>query len=191
MPPELIRVQPAPGLRRDFAMWAVAQVPKVRTVSQSEFAVPAREFTNMPERLLIGAIVDGHRYVSPDEEQAGDSGGAELLGVGLPEREGIPGEPLPPVPDEAYRPDSTPLPPPDFAPLEDAPTYEAGEVVLVGEDGPETYVPLGDPLSEGPADIAGDTAGDAGPFACGICPRDDFKSARGRDTHRRQAHRED
>ncbi|MFB7114835.1 hypothetical protein [Streptomyces sp. NPDC056291] len=166
MPPELIRVQPAPGLRRDFAMWAVAQNPKVRTVSQSEFAVPAREFTNMPERLLIGAIVDGHRYVSPDEDQAsepaGDSGGAELLGVGLPEREGIPGEPLPL---------------PDFAPLEDAPTFEAGEVALVGEDGPETYVPLGD------------TAGDTG-FACDLCPRDDFKTARGRDTHRRQAHPE-
>ncbi|MFF4146875.1 hypothetical protein ACFY0A_37370 [Streptomyces sp. NPDC001698] len=182
MPLELIRVQPAPGLRRDFAAWAIAQDPKLRTVSQSEFAVPARQFTDMPERLLIGAIVDGHRYVSPDEDQAaepaGDSGGAELLGVGLPEREGIPGEPLPPVPDEAYGPDSQPLPPPDFAPLEDAPTYEAGEVALVGEDGPETYVPLGD------------TAGDAETFACGLCPRDDFKTARGRDTHRRQAHPE-
>ncbi|MFJ3249068.1 hypothetical protein [Streptomyces sp. NPDC086782] len=171
MPPELIRVQPAPGLRRDFAVWAVAQNPKVRTVSQAVFAVPAPEFTDMPERLLIGALVDGHRYVSPDEA-------AELPGAGLPEREGIPGEPLPPVPDEAYRPDSTPLPPPDFAPLEDAPTFEAGEVALVGEDGPETYVPLGD------------TAGDTGPFACDRCDRDDFKTARGRDTHRRQAHPE-
>ncbi|MER6975702.1 hypothetical protein [Streptomyces carpinensis] len=168
MPPELIRVQPATALRRDFAVWAVAQRPKVRTVSQSVFAVPADQFVKMPERLLIGSVVDGHRYISPDEDQAqpaADTAAAELLGVGLPEVEGIPGEPLPEVPAEAYGPDSTPLPPPEFAPLEDAPAEDDDS------DGSDS----------------GDETGDG--FTCDVCSRP-FKSERGRDTHRRQAHPE-
>ncbi|MGC5413069.1 hypothetical protein ACPXCX_56840, partial [Streptomyces sp. DT225] len=57
-------------------------------------------FAGMPEAVLIGATVDGHRYVSPeeDQEQAG-----ELLGVATaaaftetPAAE--PGEPLPKEP---------------------------------------------------------------------------------------------
>lgn len=172
MPTELIRVQPATALRRDFAAWAVAQAPKVRTVSQSVFAVPSRQFTEMPERLLIGSVVDGHRYISPDEEEqqpAGHSGGAELLGVGLTEREAPPGQPLPEVPAEAYGPDSTPLPPPEYAPLDDAPADESSDPSDPGDDN-------------------GDQE-DGDGFTCDVCRRP-FRSERGRDTHRRQAHPE-
>ncbi|MGJ3558859.1 hypothetical protein ACR6C2_07720 [Streptomyces sp. INA 01156] len=127
----------------------------MRTASPQAFAAPHPLFTGMPEPLLIGATVDGHRYVSPDEDQepTEPADGPELLGVDLPEREGIPGQPLPEVPDEAYPPDAKPLPPPDFAPLEDAPADDDG-------------------------------------ITCDVCSRP-FKSERGRDTHRRQAHPED
>jgi hypothetical protein len=67
---EFIRVQPTRDNRRDFAGWACAQTPKVRTCSASEFAVPHHLFTDVPEPLLIGALVDDHRYVSPDEDAA-------------------------------------------------------------------------------------------------------------------------
>lgn len=170
MPPELIRVQPSTALRRDFAVWAVAQRPKVRTVSQSEFAVPAEQFVKMPERLLIESIVDGHRYISPDEDQAqpaADTAAADLLGVGLPERVGIPGQPLPPIPDEAYPPGAKPLPPPDFAPLEDASAADDSDAN--GRDD--------DTASEG----------DVGLTCCGRT----FKNERGLAAHRRQAHLED
>ncbi|MGW6460400.1 hypothetical protein ACWF94_31510 [Streptomyces sp. NPDC055078] len=109
----MIQVQPTKERRVDFARWAVAQTPKIRTVGPSLFAVPHGLFADMPEPLLIGARVNGHRYVSPDEDQ-----GSELLGVATPEGfspelTGVPGEPLPEVPPEAYGPDSTPLPAPD------------------------------------------------------------------------------
>ncbi|MGW2074262.1 hypothetical protein ACWCPK_38500 [Streptomyces sp. NPDC001953] len=144
----LIRVQPTRARLIDFARWAVAQTPKVRTVSTNTFAVPQHLFTDMPEPLLIGSIVDGHRYVSPDEDEQPGS------------REGIPGQPLPDVPADAYGADSTLLAPPDFAPLEDAPTED--------DDGDASQ---GDSL------------------ACDVCSRP-FTTARGRDTHRRQAHPE-
>ncbi len=124
----------------------------MRTVSPQAFAVPHHLFTDVPEPLLIGATVDGHRYVSPAED--------ELLGVFQQEREGIPGQPLPELPDDAYPPDATPLPAPDYAPLEDAPADD---------------------------DQAADRKNDS--LACDICDRP-FKSERGRDTHRRQAHPE-
>ncbi|MFE0545198.1 hypothetical protein [Streptomyces sp. NPDC058891] len=127
---DLIRVQPIRAHLVDFARWAVAQTPKVRTVSTNTFAVPPHLFTHMPETLLIGSIVDGHRYVSPDEDQepTEPADGPQLLGVGQPEQEGIPGRPLPDVPATAYGPDATPLPPPDFAPLEDTDDDSSGLV---------------------------------------------------------------
>lgn len=163
MSPELIRVQPAAALRREFAVWAVAQRPKVRTASHTEFTVPADQFVHMPEHLLVGSIVDGHRYVSPDEDaqalqEPDDSLGAELLGVGL--LEGVPGQPLPEVPAEAYGPDSVPL--------REAPA-----------DNSDSSDPAGD----------NDDQGDGGELLCDVCDRP-FKSERGRDTHRRQAHPE-
>ncbi|MGW8703436.1 hypothetical protein ACWGOK_42135, partial [Streptomyces eurythermus] len=53
----------------------------------STFAVDARLFVEAPEEILIGSLVDGHPYVSPDEDQDQDDGegpvpaGAEVLGV--------------------------------------------------------------------------------------------------------------
>lgn len=118
-----IHVRPAPALRRDFARWATGQSPRIRTRSESEFAVPADLFVLAPEEYLLGALVDGHRYVSPledeDQEQAGAEGTPDL-----PELEAAPGEPLPDLPESAYGPAAVPLDPPVFAPLDDAPADE-------------------------------------------------------------------
>ncbi|WP_381792986.1 hypothetical protein [Streptomyces niveus] len=105
MSKDFIRVEPARDRRQTFADWAVAQTPKLRTVGQNAFAVPLALFPEAPEDVLIGALVDGHRYVSPAED------GTELLGVAAPEVlvTGLPGEPLPKVPEEAGGPDSAPL----------------------------------------------------------------------------------
>lgn len=164
---DMILVTPARELRRAFAGWAVDQDPKVRTASSLEFAVPAALFTTIPEALLIGSTVDGHRYVSPDEDAAGGmvlvgedgpetvvplAPGSVLVGVATdegfrppiePMREAVPGEELPPVPDEAYGPDAVEL--------DEAPAIEPDDKT------------------------------------CPACGRT-FSSSRGRDTHQRQAH---
>ncbi|BBA98352.1 hypothetical protein RVR_4498 [Actinacidiphila reveromycinica] len=182
MPLNVIEIQPTRAQRRAFAAWAVAQVPKIRTIGPNLFAVPAGLFADAPEGILIGALVDGHRYVSPDEDAAREqrrlpacglcyeengeevhphpdctAGGTELVGVATPDGflEAVPGEPLPEVPAEAYGPDSTPLP----APSEDS-----------------------DP-SDSPTEVP------EGVFPCDGCDRE-FTSERGRDTHRRQKHAE-
>jgi hypothetical protein len=115
-----IHVQPAADMRRPFAVWATAQDPKVRTCSSVSFAVPAALFVEMPEDLLIGSLVDGHQYVSPNEEPPPGFGlvgehGPETV---VPMRKAVPGQVLPEVPAEAYGPDSVPLAP------EDVPTKE-------------------------------------------------------------------
>lgn len=74
-----IKVKPAAHLRAAFAKWAIAQTPKVDKCSHNEFCVPPDLFTHMPEDLLIGSLVDGHPYVSPDEDS-----GQELLGGATP-----------------------------------------------------------------------------------------------------------
>ncbi|MER7983785.1 hypothetical protein [Streptomyces sp. NPDC095817] len=106
-----ITVQPASEQRADFARWAVAQDPKLRTVSPQAFAVPDSLFIDMPEPLLIGALVDGHPYVSPVEHQepTAPADGQSLLGVDSPGAEGAPGESLPEVPADAYPLDAVPL----------------------------------------------------------------------------------
>ncbi|MFJ1695663.1 hypothetical protein ACIOHC_11010 [Streptomyces sp. NPDC088252] len=175
----MIRIRPAHGRRTDFARWAVAQRPKVDTVSVYEFGVPARLFVEMPEDILTGALVDGHRYVSPDEDAAEGrpAPGAELLGVAAPdlatvaafeaqqlgEQEAVVGGALPEVPASAYGPDSVPLAP---AETEDPTTFT-------------------DPAGSG----AGDDNGQDGPLPCPDCSRT-FTTARGRDSHRRQIHPE-
>ncbi|MGA5202799.1 hypothetical protein [Streptomyces variegatus] len=147
-----IEVQPAPSRRVAFARWGVAQTPKIRTVGVGTFAVPAAAFVDAPEEILIGALVDGHRYVSPteDEETGTPPPGAELLGVATEEGFAAAGG------DDSG---------PDFAPLDDAPA-----------DDEEGQADEGDNLRT--------------KYACPLCPRD-FDTERGRDTHRRQAHRED
>lgn len=158
-----IHVQPATGVRRDFARWATGHRPKLRTVGPDTFAVPPRLFVDVPEELLVGAVVDGRRYRSPleDEETGTPPPGR------VEERVGVPEEPLPPLPASAYSADAVPLPHlPDVEP-----TPPAAEVVA--EPDPEQH----------------DDQADTGGFPCGQCPRV-FGTERGRDTHRRQAHKE-
>ncbi|MCX4539001.1 hypothetical protein [Streptomyces sp. NBC_01669] len=128
------------------------------------FAVPAALFPEAPEGILIGSLVDGHRYVSPEEDAAqgrpepGAAHDQEHEGTGpvLLEQEAAPGEPLPPLPEAVHAPDSVPLPDPSE-----------------GSD-------PSDPAAEVPEGV----------FPCGSCDRE-FTSERGRDTHRRQKHVED
>jgi hypothetical protein len=120
----MIRVQPARDRRIAFARWAIEQDPMVRTCSHVEFAVPPDLFTHMPEDLLVGSLVDGHRYRSPleDSEQ--------------PESEAVPGEPQPPVPDSAYPPGDVPL---DEQPEESAVRCDLCERTFSTERGRDTH----------------------------------------------------
>ncbi|MEU2264936.1 hypothetical protein ABZ568_00480 [Streptomyces olindensis] len=119
----MIRVQPARERRVDFAQWAIEQTPMVRTCSHIEYAVPPGLFTHMPEELLIGSLVDGHPYRSPVEEESTAATSQWVTGV--------PGEPLPEVPEEAYGPEAVPLSEPEPEPeLEPAPAAAPSE----GED---------------------------------------------------------
>jgi hypothetical protein len=160
--PDEIRIEPTAARRVAFARWAVAQTPKIRTVGPGAFAVPAALFVDAPEEILIGALVDGHRYVSPDEDEATGTPppGGELLGVATAEGFEV---------AAAGGDDSDPSDPStsgqDFAPLEDAPGEDEEQQ---GQDGGDVRTMYG----------------------CDLCPRD-FETERGRDTHRRQAHRED
>lgn len=207
----MIRVEPALDRRECFARWAVAQTPKIRTADHNAFSVPADLFTLAPEETLLGALVDGRPYISPDEE---------LTGYVHPERDGISGGWLPEVPPEAYGPDSVPL---DFAPLEDAPAGDeddqaAGDVkwpegitpprpefveaamdaVLIAtevradrdrrdrrDSAAKEPTPAADSDSSDPSGDE-DQAPDDG-YPCDLCDRS-FTTARGRRTHRRQTH---
>ncbi len=144
----MITVQPSSTMRVEFAKWAVRQTPKVRTCAPSAFSVPPHLFTHMPEELLIGATVDGHPYRSPLEDEA--------LAAASQWHTGVPGEPLPEVPEAAYGPDAVQLPEPEQRPA-----------------------PAGAAPSEG----------EGAAIVCDVCSRP-FGTARGRDTHRRQAHPE-
>lgn len=182
----MIEVLPAPWHRREFARWAIAQTPKIRTVAQNTFGVPDEMFADAPEELLIGAMVDGHRYVSPveDEEQAQAAAVVTVGGVPVDEWVvGVPGRPLPPVPDSAYGPDSVPLPPPDFAPLEDAPADDAdGDNSDSSDSGPDLPAPEVDASAEPQPE---------GVFPCPDpdCERE-FTTERGSETHYRMVHTE-
>ncbi|WP_223125738.1 hypothetical protein [Streptomyces sp. TRM68367] len=167
----MIKVQPTRALRVDFARWAVAQTPKVRTCSITEFAVPPHLFVHIPEELLIGSLVDGHRYVSPTEDEA------------APWLTAVPGEPLPPVPDSAYGPDAVPLPEPEHAAATDPATVQAAEDAAAQ---PVPDAAAGGDSSAPPLDA--EPFG-AGPWPCDVCSRD-FDTRRGRDMHHRMAHRE-
>ncbi|MFC8332734.1 hypothetical protein [Streptomyces olivaceus] len=170
---DFIRVQPERPKRVAFARWAVAQQPKVRTVSAEAFAVPPRLFTDMPEDLLRGALVDGRAYVSPADTEPAEPGAAELLGVATRGPDGfleaVAGQPLPEVPASWYVPDAVPLPD-SSTPLEDAPgDPDADAAAMVAATSPEmveramTAVLIATDLAASNAargDTAGDTPGD-------------------------------
>ncbi|GAA2946065.1 MULTISPECIES: C2H2-type zinc finger protein [Streptomyces] len=187
MPQTMITIRPTPALRRAFAKWAVAQRPKIRTVSTAEFAVPDDLFVDVPEELLIGSVVDGHRYVSPVEDaELGAQPPARLLDCGTCYEEN--GEEVHPHPE-------CPLPPEARPEL----------VGVATEDGFREAVP-GEPLPEVPAEAyppdsvpipAADPVEDTTPadepqegFPCPHCDKP-FSSERGRDTHQRMKHPED
>ncbi|WP_228980132.1 hypothetical protein [Streptomyces sp. DH12] len=163
---DMIRVEPSQGRRQPFAQWAVSQNPKVDTVGPNAFAVPASLFADAPEDILIGALVDGHRYVSPDEDAVlGRPAPGELLGVATPE--GLAGETDPDERDD----------------------YPPGVTTLVGESGPETVVPLAsDSDDRSDNDRSYPPSRKAGRYPCGLCDRS-FSSERGRAAHRRQVHK--
>ncbi|MFJ4469604.1 hypothetical protein ACIP2X_19245 [Streptomyces sp. NPDC089424] len=183
----MITVKPERSRLVAFARWATAQTPKVRTVGLGEFGVPACLFVHAPEEVLIGALVDGHRYVSPSEDATNgltepgghqDLAGTELLGVATPEALMTRGDPRTDVVRLATKP-----------PVSDAAVGgDRGD-----EHGPESdFAPLEDALTD--VDEGNDqdreAVGDGSSFACYLCPRE-FNTERGRDSHRRQVHRED
>jgi hypothetical protein len=118
-----IRVRPMPALRRQFARWAVAQEPKVRTLSTVEFAVPAALFCAIPEELLAGALVDRTPYTPPPQRAPQPQAAGE-------EKTAEPGERLPDVDPSAYPQDAVPL---DAAPA--APDPEQAEAADVDAEG--------------------------------------------------------
>ncbi|MEZ3180797.1 hypothetical protein KYY02_19515 [Streptomyces pimonensis] len=161
---KMIHVRPAIAQRRNFARWATGHTPKLRTVSPDTFAVPPHLFVDAPEELLIGALVDGHPYRSPLEDEAN---GTPPPGTALV--------------DETD-PETTLLEGPGSE-LTGVATAQALDTPEGWRTEPPISLPDPEPVAEQP------TAGGT-PYACDGCPRT-FTTARGRDTHRRQAHTED
>lgn len=180
MSDNMIRVTPQSWRRQRFAKWGVGQDPKVYTVSQDTFELTPDQFTRAPEEILIGALVDGHRYVSPHDEQRPPEAPV------TEEREAVPGEILPELPESAYGPDVVPLTPPDFAPLDDAP---AGDEDSDSSDPDTERTPGGSAL---PEPEPGEASAPAEEFSINPCPgcEREFTTGRGRDTHYRMVHAE-
>ncbi|MFF4179714.1 hypothetical protein [Streptomyces sp. NPDC001750] len=173
---QLIRIRPTPALLVEFAKWAVAQRPKVDTVGLHEFGVPPRLFAGMPERLLIGSTVDGHRYVSPEEDAT--------LGHPAP---GASGPVVPPVAtlvEESGPETIIPLHRPDRS-RQLAET--SGLEQLLGTAVPEPSTGAATPNRDR-SDSSPEK--DEPPYECGSCPRE-FTTERGRDHHRRLKHPEE
>lgn len=163
----MIHVQPAAELRRPFAVWATAQRPKIRTVSTSAFAVPAGLFAGMPEELLIGALIDGHGYVSPVED-------ATL------------GRPAPGAPDPGGEADIAPADTAALVPA--APSAAVGAVMTAAA----VVAAAAEPLPPGDDQRPPTQAEEApeipeGVFPCPHCDKE-LTTARGRDMHARKVH---
>lgn len=155
----VLHVQPARERRVAFARWGCAQTPKIRTTGPQTFAVDADAFVTAPEHVLIGALVNGHRYLSPEEDRA--AGKTPPKGPSAPTPNVVlVGEAGP----EAKIPQTSPTRPGHAPPLK-----ESG-------------------LDEHPTtENKGAPADDSDLYTCDLCDRD-FRSARGRDTHHRRAH---
>lgn len=196
---DMISVQPVPGSRVEFACWAVAQVPKVRTTSPATFAVPSTLFVDLPEHLLVGALVDGRRYVSPDEDSEQgtpppEGRGGDLLGVATAAGFSAVATADPVTVRKAM---DAVLAAADTAATDAA--REAGD--LPDGSGP---APVPDPVPVDEADTTGsdlpepDTSDASAPgeevpegvFPCSGCERE-FTTGRGLRMHSRQAHPED
>jgi hypothetical protein len=177
----MIHVQPTPELRRAFAVWATEQRPKVRTVSTVAFAVPPNLFVTAPEEILIGALVDGHRYVSPY-----DHASAELLGVATPAD-------LTPAPGSPEA-DAAAMVAATSAALVERAMGAALVAADLAASNKTRDEPADDEHDQDDDDQGDETddghAGDVEPYACDLCPRT-FGTERGRDAHRRQVHRKD
>jgi hypothetical protein len=211
----MITVKPERSRLVAFARWATAQTPKVGTVGLGEFGVPPDLFVQAPEEVLVGALVDGHRYVSPQEdaeqgrpEPGQEELGQELLGVATPDALTPPGDPdadaaamvAATPPEFVERAMTAVLLATDLAASNAAAQEYELDGFLTGSDAPRgflppapdspDYAPLEDaPHDEDQGDEDGEAAGDVGPFACDLCPRE-FTTDRGRDSHRRQVHKE-
>ncbi|MGW5925242.1 hypothetical protein ACWF2L_03210 [Streptomyces anulatus] len=206
---DMIRIRPAAARRRDFARWAVAQTPKVRTVSPDTFAVPANLFVAAPEDVLIGSLVDGRPYVSPVEDaRNGTPPPGDLLGVSNPN----PGARLLEC-GLCYEEDGQEVHPHPQCPLGTDPALVEAAMTaaltavdlaaLNAAQGPMREAVPGDALPEVPAASYGPdstplpppdpadqlTEKPDGVFACGICDKE-FTTERGRDTHQRMKHPE-
>ncbi|WP_331756216.1 hypothetical protein OHA04_45735 (plasmid) [Streptomyces sp. NBC_01590] len=174
---DMIRIQPTRGRRTDFARWAVAQRPKVDTVSLHEFGVPARLFVDMPEDILIGALVDGSRYVSPVEDAALGNPGPGAGGQAVPTVATVVGESGPETIIPLTRPDRS-----------HQLAEQSGLEQLLGTAVPEPSSGAATPDSDR-SDSTSNRADGGGENSCDVCHRT-FTTPRGRDAHRRQVHPE-
>lgn len=208
----MIRVQPAPSRRRAFARWAVAQRPKLRTVGPNAFAVPPRLFAAAPEGVLLGALVDGQRYVPRDRPPRAKPRATARPGTkaATPNpnpgpRSSPPPRPSPPPrstepvgPGEPPRPrDTTPqsrgpavpdtcAPPPE-SPLTTAPDPATELPAAPYPDNDEPYQLL-PPAEHAPGPPGVDSPAEM--FPCDGCDRE-FTTEHGRLVHRRRKHPEE
>lgn len=59
---DFILVEPAPEHRRAFARWCLAQTPQIPTATASGSSVPVALFGDVPDEILDGSRIDGHRF---------------------------------------------------------------------------------------------------------------------------------
>lgn len=132
---DFIRVQPTRELRTEFARTVVAADGHTRMAGGGVFLVHRDVFVQLPEALLIGALIGGTPYRTVAEGDEPATGGA------LP----------------------------------------AGTMALVGEAGPETVVPVADPLAREQSPTH------SGLHLCADCGKT-AASAAGLKAHRRAKH---
>lgn len=92
----LVLVEPAQDQRSALAIWLLEHEPDIRTASPTGFHVPAALFKDVPEALLVGALVDGHAYRHVVDD-------VPLTEIRLPVNDGARPEPLTPKPRRARK----------------------------------------------------------------------------------------
>lgn len=78
---DMIMIEPAGDRRPAFAVWGLAQDPKIQTASASGWLVPVGLYPSVPPELLEGAYVDGFLYDRPVAPTRAES--AERLSAAL------------------------------------------------------------------------------------------------------------